>query len=214
MQEEKDKMNRAKSYLIDTNRYLKEDTLKYCIIISLIFALSFVLMFFCVKAMPEKELGELMISISEMFNDKNVINSDGTLSFWGILINNLRAGLLIMVLGFIPFLFLPGVFVASNGVVLGTVMGIADLMSQENIFMLLLKYILPHGIFEIPALILEGVIGAKICMVICKKIFGKEKQKTFKYHLKGCIGIYLIYVVPMTLIAAFIEAVVLDWIYL
>ena len=58
------------------------------------------------------------IMIEELFEGKDVVNSDGKLSFWGIFFNNLWAGVI-------------GVF------------------TDENIVMMIIKYLLPHGIFEI-----------------------------------------------------------------
>lgn len=207
-------MNLVKSFIAFTNRYIKENTLKYCIIISIVFIISGLLLFFCVRMVPKEEVIMIYEIINRMFDSKDVVYDDGTLSFLGILLNNIRAGFLISTFGFIPFLFLPLIYVALNGGILGITMGIVDVVSNENVIVSFIKYILPHGIFEIPALILEGVIGTKICMVICKKIFGKEKQHSFGYHIKGCMGIYVIYAIPLTLIAAFIEAVVLDFLYL
>ena len=207
-------MNVVKEYIRFINRYIKENTIKYCIIVSAVFVLSALLMFFVVRMMPKEDVTTMYNSILEIFDSKNVTNGDGTLSFWGILINNLRAGVVISTMGFIPFLFLPILYVALNSGLIGAVMGVVDVITQQSVVEVFIKYILPHGVFEIPALILEGVIGAKICMVICKKIFGKEKEVTFLHHLKGCLGIFVVYVLPMTIVAAFIEAVVLDWLYL
>lgn len=207
-------MNRVKQYISFTNQYIRENTLKYCLCVSAVFILSALIMFFCISVAEKQQLTELYNSIGAMLDGKNVVNSDGTLSFFGILFNNIRAGLLISVMGIAPFLFLPVLFVGLNGAVVGMIMAITGVLYNESVIILFVKYILPHGIFEIPALILEGVIGAKICMLICKKISGKARDESFLKHIKGCVGMYVLYVLPMTLIAAFIEAVVLDFLYL
>jgi len=207
-------MNFIKSSISYTNRYFREYVLRHMLIVGIIFVVTGLIAFWGVSSLPAEDLKEIYASIGEVFAEKDVTNSDGTLSFWGIFFNNLRAGAIISVMGLIPFLFIPITGVVLNSVLLGAVLAIIGSFSDESVIMLFVKYILPHGIFELPALIIEGAIGSKICAVLCRKIFGKAKDERFVDHLKGCVGIFVIYIIPLLLIAAFIEAVVLSALYL
>lgn len=207
-------MNFIKSSISYTNKYFKEYVLRHTLIVGIIFVVTGLIAFWGVNSLPVEELKEIFASIGEMFAEKDVENSDGTLSFWGILLNNLRAGMVTSVMGLIPFLFIPIASVVLNSVILSAVLAIIGTFTGESVIMLFVKYILPHGIFELPALIIEGAIGSKICAVLSRKIFGKAKAEKFIDHIKGCLGIFVFYIVPMLLIAAFIEAVVLSALYL
>jgi stage II sporulation protein M len=75
-----------------------------------------------------------------------------------ILWNNLRIALLIMGTGaLVVFLFMPVVSIGANGYLLGSLATI----SQQGLDRLLLS-IVPHGVFEVPALIIAGAWGLKM----------------------------------------------------
>lgn len=196
-----------------TNKYFKEKLLKCFLIAGIIFILAGVVSFFVIRTMDAEFLLDMYKNIAEMIGAKPVVNDDGTLSFWGIFFNNLTAGVIISLTGFIPFLFLPVWYISINSALVGAVMAILDVVTEESVILSFVKYILPHGIFEIPAIILEGAVGICICAFLCRKIFGKAKEESLVFHLKGFLGVHIFYILPMLLIAAFIEAVILGALY-
>lgn len=206
-------MNVVKKAFSFTNKYIRENVLKCFYVSGIIFVLTGIVAFFITKALSVQMLEEIYAEIGKMLAVKDVVNDDGTLSFLGVFINNLRAGMLISVMGVIPFLFLPALYTSLNSVLVGAVIGIMDVLTDENVFMMFVKFILPHGVFEIPAIVLEGAIGIKICFFLCRKIFGRAKEESMLFHLKGYLGVHIFYIIPFLLIAAFIEAVVLGAIY-
>lgn len=207
-------MRFLKDYIKFTNKYIKDNLITHIIINSIVFVVIGFAAFFAIKVLPTDAVNEIYANIYEMFDSKNLVNPDGTLSFFGILFNNLRAGLVISLFGFVPLLFLPLLFVVLNSGIVGAFMGIVDVMTTQNVLIMFVKYILPHGIFEIPALVIEGAIGTKICAFLCRKIFRKANGEKLLLHIKGCFGIFAFYVIPMLIIAAFIEAVVLEILFL
>lgn len=207
-------MKRIKDYISFTNKYIKENMLRHIVINSLFFVVVLLLAFIAMFALPKEQVKDIYEYIIEIMQSKDVTTADGTLSFWGIFFNNLRAGFFISAFGFIPGLFLPLFYVCLNAGLVGAILGIIEVMTAESAFLSFIKYILPHGIFEIPALILEGAIGTKLCAFLLRKIFGYAKEEKFRFHIKGFFGIFVVYVVPMLIVAAFIEAVVLELIYL
>lgn len=206
-------MNHLKEFFRFTNQYIKDNLLRFIAIVSIVFFVSGFASYFAVKCLPQETLQEIYTNIAAMFAGKDVINPDGSLSFIGILWNNIRAGVIISITGVVPFLFLPLFYIVLNSGLISAILAILSVFSEENVLLMVVKFILPHGIFEIPALILEGAIGMKFCAFLCRKIFGKAKEERFLMHLKGSLGVFLIYVVPLLIIAAFIEAVVLGAIY-
>ena len=207
-------MKLIKQGICFTNRYIKENLLKYFLIVGIIFIVFGVVAFYGMKLLPEDVISEMGKDIIELFDSKDVVNADGTLSFWGIFLNNLRAGVLISVVGLIPFLFVPIIYVIFNALIVSAIFAVVSLFTEENLFIMFIKYILPHGIFEVPALIIEGAIGAKLCAFISRKIFRRAKEEKFVNHIKGFAGSFIFYVLPLLVIAAFIEAVVLSALYL
>ena len=91
---------------------------------------------------------------AQMLGQSGVADEGGNIQFFPLLINNLVAMALSLVYGLIPFLRLPALTLGTNGAILGL---FAGYYMRQNIS--LLKYllgILPHGIFELTALILSA----------------------------------------------------------
>jgi stage II sporulation protein M len=83
--------------------------------------------------------------------------------------NNSRVAVLSGILTFIPFigLLLPFSIMFVNGFIIGLAPGIFDIAWPTFIMA-----ILPHGIFEIPALILASAVGLKFAVSSLKAIIG------------------------------------------
>jgi len=113
-----------------------------------------------------------------------------------ILENNITTAFLGLISGMI-FGILPFFLVIFNGYVLGFVAG----LSVNAVGYSVLLKLLPHGIFEIPALIISLGLGLKMA----RFIFAKNKKKTFIYDLENSLRVFLFVILPLLVIAAFIE---------
>jgi len=74
-----------------------------------------------------------------------------------------------------------------------------------NYYCLLLLLTLPHGIFEIPAIIIAGQAGFKIPYEIVRYLMGKKEQPLTKEDIKEYLTLALISII-LIVIAAWIEA--------
>ena len=108
--------------------------------------------------------------------------------------NNITTAFLSMLLG-IVFIFplLVGFF---NGYVVGFVANkVAGSFGYSILFRLL-----PHGIFELPALIISLGLGLKIGFFI----FAKNKKKYLKYNLTNSLRVFVYIILPLLIIAGII----------
>ena len=128
------------------------------------------------------------------------------LTVGGIFKNNIRAAGGSIVLGFIPFLFLPLISLLLNGVIIGGVYPIFMMIPGMSLLSFLVS-ILPHGIIEIPALVLAIALGVLLCRDLTRKILRKEILP-LGYRLKGIIMIFVFMILPALLVASFLEAYV------
>ncbi|MDO5755165.1 MAG: stage II sporulation protein M [Tissierellia bacterium] len=138
---------------------------------------------------------EFMESVDHIF-------TDGEIKVFPLFLNNLTAALVMVLTGFIPFIYFPAIIGAVNGTIIGVALkfagtGIAPLK-------LFLAGILPHGIFEIPALILAIAIGLSICHSLVLKIMGRESIPMGDILITSAIT-YVKYIIPLLIVAAFIE---------
>ena len=120
-----------------------------------------------------------------------------------VLGNNLWACLFSCLLGLIPFVCLPAFPLGLNALLLG---GLAALAQAGGTSLgLYLLAILPHGIFELPAMWLSFAIGLTLCREItalCRKRPHEPLLKT----LWRCGQFFSLGVVPLLILAAFAEA--------
>ena len=90
---------------------------------------------------------------NESVENSGIVQEDGSFSAVALFLNNLQSMALSVLYGFIPFLFLPALSLGVNSIILGA---LAALYSNNGFSLLmLLAGILPHGIFELPALFLS-----------------------------------------------------------
>jgi stage II sporulation protein M len=111
-----------------------------------------------------------------------------------ILYNNIKTSFLGLILGVIFGLF-PLFLAALNGYLLGYV---ANMVYVENGVGSLWK-ILPHGVFELPAFFLSLALGLRLGYTLFLK------SKDFKKTLKLCLQTFFYVIIPLLLIAGFIE---------
>lgn len=143
--------------------------------------------------------------VVQIFLQSDVIQ-DGVVSVWRLFLSNLRASFLMMAMGAIPFLFLPAVALIENAVIIGIVGALG--MGWET----LVVGLLPHGIFEIPAILLATTLGFYLCLRLILKIVSPNREEiSLKQTFLDAIRCFLLVVVPLLAIAAVIESYVTPW---
>lgn len=142
----------------------------------------------------------------EMVEEAGVMDTEGNLSVFGLLMNNWRAMLTAAACGFLPFVFLPALSLASNGFLIGIMAAWyhANGMSMA----LYLAGLLPHGIFELPALILSIACGVRLCRNMCMVVTSSPRRIPMVELLSDLLRVLLLLVAPMTVAAALLEAYV------
>ncbi|HVN66237.1 MAG TPA: stage II sporulation protein M [Methanomicrobiales archaeon] len=116
-----------------------------------------------------------------------------------IFFNNLQACILLF-LGGATFGLLTLFIIASNGVIIG---GIMEIAREERGPLFVAAAILPHGIFEIPALLISSSLGFVLGAALLAEWWGEgDSAATARAHART----FLLVVVPLVAIAAFIEA--------
>ena len=122
---------------------------------------------------------------------------------FGLLMNNWRAMLLSAAYGFIPFLFLPVISLLVNGALLGIMA--SYYMTHGMSMLLFLAGILPHGVLELPALVLSIACGACLCRNMCRLAVSSPQRIPMVELLGDLLRVLVLLVAPMVVAAAFIE---------
>lgn len=113
-----------------------------------------------------------------------------------IFLNNLQSSFFGVILG-VFFGIFPVIAAIINGYLLGFV-GLVVVKSEG--FSTLFR-LLPHGIFELPAIFISLGLGLRFGMFI----FQKEKEESFRKYLLNSLRVFLFVVFPLLIIAAIIE---------
>ena len=148
----------------------------------------------------ESVIGYFMATVEQ----SGVIEDDGSISTFALLANNWSAMLVSVLYGLIPFAFLP----VSSLLINGFILGITGAMYQSygQTLALWLSALLPHGIFEIPALILSIACGVYLCVQISKLILRYPNRAPMLEVFCNVLRVMLLLVAPLTIAAAFVEA--------
>lgn len=140
--------------------------------------------------------------ISKMLVDylKELVNkTEGFGTFrliWFIFLNNVQSGFAGMIFGFFLGIF-PVIVAVFNGFILGFVSGMAVQQKGGEVLLTLV----PHGIFELPAIFISLGLGLKFGSFL----FNKKPSEKFKEYLWESIRVFIFVIVPLLIIAAIIE---------
>ncbi len=143
-------------------------------------------------------------SMMEVIEESGVVVEDGTLSTFSLLANNWTAMLISVVYGLLPFVFLPVSSLIANGFILGITGAMTQLYDQTLSFWL--AAILPHGIFELTALVLSIACGVYVCFHMTRRVLARPNRTSMTEVFCDVLRVLLFLVAPLTIAAAFIEA--------
>ena len=195
-------MKFIKENYIKVWKFLKENlgkTVLICTIIFIICAISGIIFGINYSEETKEILMEFLNSNEKLFSE------EGALSAFGLIKNNTTACAMSIILGIIPFIFLTLLSLALNGFMIGIVLGFGKAATGASIIKTFVFGILPHGIFEIPALIISMSMGICLCLNLSMKVFGRGKEKISKILLEY-IRLFISVILPMILLAGVIEA--------
>lgn len=136
--------------------------------------------------------------LKELVNKTEGLESFELVSF--IFWNNLQSAFIGMIFG-IVFGIMPVINAITNGVVLGYVFDKVYKVSGFADFW----RILPHGIFELPAVFIALGMGIKLGSLV----FSGNYKDGFLTHLKKAFYAFVFVVIPLLVIAAIIEGLLI-----
>lgn len=173
--------------------YLKESR-TYVYAITLIFVCGGLLGFIF-----SGEFGFLDEILKGLLEQIEGLSASGIILF--ILQNNLKSAFCGLALGVLLGIF-PVATSFFNGLVLGYVMKGVWFDSGLGRFWM----ILPHGVFELPAIFISLALGLKLGMFV----FSKNKGVEFMERAKNSMIIFVFIVVPLLIVAAVIEGLLIS----
>lgn len=186
------KQNFFKKNFKEGLNYIKESK-NFIYAISFIFFLSILIGYFL--PVPDFVEQTILKFIEDLIKTTEGMSWFDLINF--IFFNNLKSSFFGMALGFFFGIF-SIVTALANGYLLGFVA--SRVVSAEGITVL--WKLLPHGIFELPAVLIAVGLGLRLGTFI----FKKKKLKSLEELTKKSIKAFIFIVIPLLAIAAVIEA--------
>ena len=198
-------MSALKEHLHLLGQFLQTDFRKILLGCALAMAAAVLLGFLLGYLSPEA-VNMVLEQFMAMVEESGIMDSAGNLSPFGLLTNNWTAMLIAVIYGFVPFLYLPVFTLAVNSMLIGLMA--AWYQSSGFSMGLFLAGILPHGIFELPALVIASACGVCLCRNMCRLVTSSPNRVPMVELLSDLLRVMLLMVLPMTVAAAFLEAYV------
>lgn len=170
----------------------------------LFFSVFLFLLFFVLGIVFSVQSSEASIALFEAISRKYSFAGDyGFFRLFLFIFNNNLIIAFLAILG--GFIFgLPTFFIlASNGFFIGLVFGVAA--GEINLGLIILS-LLPHGIFEIPAILFSLSAGFLLGQALFEFAF-KKKEFRSKFIFSGRVFVFLVF--PLLFLAAFIESLLI-----
>ena len=120
--------------------------------------------------------------------------------FFTILLHNVMASIFVLISGVLVGIT-PTFAIGANGFILGVVYRqTAEVMGYSKAAL----KVLPHGVFELLALLIAASYGLWLGVTVFRRIRGKESTP-FRFHIGHAFRRYLAVVLPLLIVAAGIE---------
>lgn len=124
------------------------------------------------------------------------------LIFW----NNLRAVVLMLVLGSLFGVFTM-IMLLINGMMIGVVLSLSGGQMTVSLFDMIVFGLLPHGIFELPAIFIASSFGIKLGKVLLMPHAGKTRWQSYASVWREIVQISWVLLL-LLLVAAAVEGLI------
>jgi stage II sporulation protein M len=147
----------------------------------------------------EPEFGQTLLTLFEDMLAGQIMDDAPPVLALQLFLNNLEACVVIFIggalMGIISVMIL-----GFNGIIIGAIL---EIVRKESGDLALLAAIIPHGIFELPAVIVSGALGLMLGRAVKNEFAGGPEASIEAWNLGR---LFIRYIIPFVAIAAVIEA--------
>ena len=172
----------------------------YILILTLIFAAAFL-----AGMLAPSSTRQQMTEAFQVVAD-NYRGLAGGKLFFTILLHNVMATIFVLISGVLVGI-IPTFAIGANGFVLGVVYRqTAEVVGYSKAAL----KVLPHGVFELPALLIAASYGLWLGVTVVRRMRGKEST-LLRFHIEHAFRRYFAVVFPLLIVAAGIETALILW---
>ena len=152
-----------------------------------------------------RNIPEFVVNYFQQLLESNDIVTEDGIDLLALFGNNLRACGVSILYGFIPFLYLTALALGTNALILGVFA--AYFLNNGASLAVYFAGILPHGIFELSALLLAFSAGFLLCRRTTQYV-RKNTKGVMKPLLLNLLRMFLMHILPLLVVAAVAEVYV------
>lgn len=149
--------------------------------------------------------GDFLLATGKMLVDEDSVFGEEIATWYDYFLHNGEANLISAAVGIVPFVPVPLFILLANAIMWGSAAGVTAQFAGCSLLKTVVFAMLPHCIFEVPANSLSEAMGILIFLAVTKKI-RKKSEEPLKPVLLGCLRVYILFVLPLLLIAGIVEA--------
>ena len=152
-----------------------------------------------------RNIPEFVVNYFQQLLESNDIVTEDGIDLLALFGNNLRACGVSILYGFIPFLYLTALALGTNALILGVFA--AYFLNNGASLAVYFAGILPHGVFELSALLLAFAAGFLLCRRTTQYV-RKNTKGMMKPLLLNLLRMFLMHILPLLAVAAVVEVYV------
>jgi len=196
-QNKKSSKKSCKQHYKEVFNFIKDSKKHIYLVIGLFILSALVSFFLFIPIQIEEMIKQIIREMIEKTAGFNTLQLVGYIFF-----NNLLVSLIAIIFG-----VLLGIVPVLLTIVNGYVVGYVAQMSVDSFGIASLWKLLPHGIFELFAVFVSLGIGLRLAGAL----FDRNSDKTFISRLRLAIKTFFLVILPLLLIAAIIEGILVWW---
>lgn len=144
-------------------------------------------------------------TVSSMDIEETDENGETYISMPKLATQNIRAGMIGLFSGLVPFILFPAIVLVENAVMMGSVLVGSDYLGITAM-QILIYGVLPHGIMEIPAMIICYACGVRICITVTSLILKRKDWFETRFEVSRAVITAVLISVPLFIAAAYVES--------
>lgn len=177
--------------------FVQRELIRYFGISLLVFIFGCLGGYFSAQADPA--FGESLVTLFKQMITNDIMSNEPPLLAFQLFLNNLETCVLLFlggtIIGIVTLLVL-----SFNGIIIG---GILEVVKGKTDILVMLASILPHGIFELPAVLVSSTLGLMLGRSMMLEFSGQGDASVQAMYLGS---LFVKYVIPFIAFAACIEA--------
>ena len=143
--------------------------------------------------------------VQRIMDIKDIVTDEGGIDLAALFGNNVRAAAVSVLYGFIPFLYLTALALGMNAIILGIFA--AYFVNTGTSLLVRFAGILPHGVFELSALLLAFACGFLLCKRTTQYV-RKNTKGMMKPLMLELLRVFVMHILPLLAVAAVVETFV------